>query len=273
MQSILARWYMLCNYNDGFDFKNTIKSSIMKTIFTLLASAFITVSAFATERPVSSIMIKSAGRSDIAVVLDGKTFQPGDNSIVISGLMDGLHTLKVLKVSDNRGFSFSSNRSNVLYNGQVSIKRSTSLKMTIERNGRASFEETRIAGNGYDGGYNGGYDNSADNNGQWSDYDSRGNYAVSMSERDFSNVLQNINKEWLESNKMKSASQIISTNSISVVQVKRIMSLFSFEANKLEIAKQAYRNTVDKGHYDDVVDMLAFENNKYELERFMRTSR
>ena len=40
------------------------------------------------------------------------------------------------------------------------------------------------------------------------------------------------------------------------------MKLFAMESNKLELAKRAYQNTVDKDHYFIVSDELCFNSSK-----------
>ena len=56
------------------------------------------------------------------------------------------------------------------------------------------------------------------------------------------------------------------------MQVKELMSLFTFENNKLELAKYAYRKTVDQKSYFQVMDALTFSSSKDELARFIRES-
>ena len=90
-----------------------------------------------------------------------------------------------------------------------------------------------------------------------------------MNDREFKSVLQAIEKEWLESNKFKSASQIVKSNSLSTAQVEQILLLFSFENNKLELAKQAYANTVDKGNYSMLFDLFSLSSSKTELQRYI----
>src|SRR4030095_9599458 len=94
-------------------------------------------------------------------------------------------------------------------------------------------------------------------------------YAGGMNDREFHNVLQAIQKEWLESNKFKSASQIIKNNSFTTAQVEQILLLFSFENNKLELAKQAYSHTVDKKNYTRLFDLFSYSSSKRELERYI----
>jgi len=70
---------------------------------------------------------------------------------------------------------------------------------------------------------------------------------------------------------MKSVSHIISGNFFTADQVKEMMSLFAFENNKLDIAKQAYSKTIDKENYHCVSDALNFKSSKEELARFIRS--
>ena len=51
------------------------------------------------------------------------------------------------------------------------------------------------------------------------------------------------------------------------------MLLFSFENNRLEIAKLAFRKTVDKQNYFMLNEALTFSSSKDELARFIRESR
>ena len=72
---------------------------------------------------------------------------------------------------------------------------------------------------------------------------------------------------------MKSAKYIIDQNKFSTAQVKELMYLFTFETNRLDIAKYAYRNTVDKRNYYQLNEALTMNSCKDELIRFMRDFR
>jgi hypothetical protein len=250
----------------------------MKTFFTLLTSLFMSIAVFAAERPQSILTIKSADNSDIRVVLDGKRFEPNDNSLMLRGIDDGYHTIKVYKQRNNGYFNMAGKKYDLVYNTSINLKRRTHLFITIERNNRISMQENKIKRDwasqdrDWDNGkYGRGQDVSQD--GQWGDYDSHEGRIGGMNDREFKNVLQAIQKEWLETNKLKSASQIVKTNNLSTAQVEQILLLFSFENNKLDIAKQAYANTVDKGNYDMLFDVFSFDSSKTELKRYIQRYR
>jgi hypothetical protein len=113
------------------------------------------------------------------------------------------------------------------------------------------------------------------NEGQYGGYDEYNDFdaGAGMNSNEFRRVVQSMEKEWLESNKLKSAVHVVSTNRLSAAQVKEIVMLFGFENNKLEVAKQAYRNTIDKRNYSIIYDVLTFSNSRTELDRYIRTSR
>ncbi|HKZ65220.1 MAG TPA: DUF4476 domain-containing protein [Chitinophagaceae bacterium] len=253
----------------------------MKTFFTLLTSLFMSIAVFAAAKPQSILTIKSADNSDIRVVLDGKRFEPNDNSVMFRGIDDGYHTIKVFKQKRNGIFHLAGKKYDLVYNTSINLKKRTHLFITIERNGRISMQENKIKRDwdGQDEAWDNGRDRrnerdyDFDRDGQWGDYDNHEGYASGMNGREFKIVLQSIEKEWLESNKLKSASQIVRVNSLSTAQVEQLLLLFSFENNKLELAKQAYANTVDKRNYSRLLDVFSFNSSKVELERYIQRYR
>ncbi len=248
-------------------FKSPFKTKCMKTIFTLVASLFMSVAVFAAAKPKSILTIKSVDNADIRVVLDGKRFEPNDNSIMFGSIEPGRHDIKIYKQKKNGIFSIVGKAYDLVYNTTIDLKRRTHLFITIERNDRISMQENKIK-KGFD--WNETPVRGNDNEGQWGDYDSHEGYASGMNDREFKSVLQAIDKEWLESNKLKSASQVVKSNSLTTAQVEQVLMLFSFENNKLDVAKQAYANTVDKRNYSMLFDVFSFNSSKTELEKYIR---
>jgi hypothetical protein len=270
----------------------------MKTIFTLFASLILSSSVFAAPfgagtKPRSSVLtIKSIDQGDIRVVMDGKRFEPGFNSVMIQNIDAGYHSIKIYRQRNTGFFSILGSKYEVVYNSSLFVKPMTQVLITIDRFGRTRVDEKMTQGDGRDrdrnkdwyddhgfqydrDGKSGDYDNDRDGRFDGKDgKDGKGyndySYSRAISDVEFSRVLDCIQKEWFETNKMKSASQIISTNYFTTGQVKQMLQLFSFESNKLELAKQAYSKTVDKQNYQCVSDMLWFSSSKAELARYIR---
>ena len=240
----------------------------MKTFFTLFASLFLSIAVFAAANPRSVLSIQSADRTDIRVVLDGKTFESNDHSIVIRGIDDGKHNIRVYRQKRNGIFNLTGKGYELVYNSTIHVKKRTQMSITIERNGRANVSESKIQGNRKDDDrYGRDYDYGRD--GKWGDYDYNEAHARAMNDREFSSVIASIEKEWLESNKMKSASQVVKNSNLTTAQVEQLILLFSFENNKLQLAKDAYDNTVDKRNYRRLLDLFSFNSSKIELERYI----
>jgi hypothetical protein len=193
----------------------------------------------------------------------------------------------------------------VVFSSSLRIKPFTSVMISVDRFGRTTVNESRMNGwygrNGnsfggddrsfgniddrnwdsnhdfdYDHSRNqGDYDKSRDwrldNNGRNDRSYNDNNYNRAMNDFEFSRVLGAIQKEWSEANKMKSATQIISTNFFTTAQVKQMMQMFSYENNKLDLAEQAYSKTVDQRNYFMINDVFSSSFSKDELARYIRS--
>ncbi|MFI5131336.1 MAG: DUF4476 domain-containing protein, partial [Chitinophagales bacterium] len=211
-------------------------------------------------------------------------FESATSTITIQDLNAGYHSIKVYHQKSTGFMNIFGRRYEVVYNTSLNIKPGTLIQITVDRFGKARMLESKILVARNDRGR--GRDSRDDRNdrdkehefdfdhdGQWGDYDNNQGYGRGMNDREFTQVLQAISKEWLETNKMKSASQIVTTNSLTSAQVKQLVLLFNFESNKLELAKQAYANTVDKSNYYMINDVFSFNGSKEELARYIRQAR
>ena len=238
----------------------------MKRIFTLIIASLFSLSLFAFDGSRLSISTVSNSQ-DYKVEVDGRKFSMRDNAITLSNLSEGYHQVKIFREGKKRnGNVFGFARNVIIYSNQVFLKRGFHLDITINRFGKALVDERRIDRNddwyddddgyydGNDGGWNNGYGNL-------------------MNVREFETVKESLRKEWFEKNRLTSAKFIIDKYNFTSMQVRELMLLFTFENNKLEIAKYAYRKAVDKNNFYQVSDVLTFSSSKNELARFIRESR
>jgi Domain of unknown function (DUF4476) len=242
----------------------------MKTIFTLFLSSLFSLSLLAYDGSRLSISTVN-DRMDLKIEVDGQRMKMQDNSITLGNLNDGYHNIKIFRDLKKKGNGFGFGRKNeeVIYNSRVYLRRGFHLDITVSRFGKVFTDERKMDQNdewfeeddrryddrdNRDGGYNNGYNNV-------------------MTVAEFNQVKQSLQKEWFENNRITSAKFIIENNNFTTVQVKELMQLFSFDDKKLEIAKLAYRKTVDKQNYYLINEELTFSSNKEELARFIRESR
>ena len=236
----------------------------MKKISTLLLSSLFSLSLLAYDG--SRLSISSPGtNTELKIEIDGRKFSMKNNSITLSYLAEGRHNVKIYRDRKRGGFGFGK-REDVLYQSSIFLKRGYHLDITINRFGKIMTDEHFIDRN--DEWYNDEDDYYDNNNGDWN----AGNSNV-MSGREFETVKEQIRKEWFENNRLTSAKVIIDKNNFTTLQVKEFMLLFTFENNRLEVAKYAYRKTVDKQSYYQLNDALTFSSSKDELARFIRESK
>jgi len=242
----------------------------MKKIFTLLLSSLFSLSLLAYDGSRLSISAISKNSTDLKVEIDGRKYILQENSITISNLSAGNHQVKIYREKQRKGngngFGSARKKQEIIYASNVYLKRGFHLDITINRFGKALVDEREIGRNG----------NSFDDDGYYDDIDDGGwddGYANGMNAQDFALIKQTISKEWMESGRLISVRTVMDKNSFTSQQVKELMLLFSFENNKLEVAKYGYRKTVDKENYFLVNEALGFKSSRDELARFIRESR
>ena len=117
------------------------------------------------------------------------------------------------------------------------------------------------------------------NNGNsWDPYDDynsgyNNNYGNVMNDRDFSSFLQMIKKQSFDDDKLAFLRSQLNRTSFTTAQVKSIMKQFSFDKNRLEFAKQAYKNCVDSRNYYQLYDVFDFQSYARELNKYIENYR
>ena len=272
----------------------------MKTIFTLFLSMVASITLLAADaRPKSNLVIRTAERGDIRVVIDGRRFEANDNSIRIRGLDAGVHNVRIYRERNSGKFNILGKKYELLFDRSLRLRSQSNTLISIDRYGRASVQEGRGGnhrdnrnrrdsryGNDrdvYDWEDDRTWDRNRDfdyentrNSGDYGDYDRNRDYGYgnrAMSDFEFNRVMESMQREWLETNRQKSASQIIAGNFLTTAQVKQMLLMFSFENIKLDLAKQAYAKTVDQRNYYSINDVFTYSNSREELARFIRNYR
>lgn len=233
----------------------------MKKIFTLVLSSLFSLSLLAFDG--SRLSVSAAGNtSELKVEIDGRKFTMKNNTIELGYLSEGRHAVKIYKETRKNSYGFG--RREMVYDNSVFLKRGFHTDITVNRFGKVMVDEQRI-----------------DVKSEWYNdedeyYDSDGGYSSSyngMSGREFEQLKESLRKEWFENNRLTSAKVVIDKSCFTSSQVKDLMLLFTFENNRLELAKYAYRNLVDKQNAYLLMEAFTFSSSKDELARFIRESR
>lgn len=271
----------------------------MKQIYSFFLMLFISIAALAADRPrTSRLTITTSDNDNIRVEIDGRKYREGDNSIRINNINPGYHTIKVYRPQSTGGLFGGRNRERLVYSNSVYMKPEVQVDIWIDRNGRAQVKEfdlnrrddrkdndrNRKNDNGSWGNDNGrwddydGYDRNdrnddRNNNGKWDEPYNSGNSGRAVSYSTFESMKQQLRRENFENTRMTLAKQMLDRNAFETSQVKEMLQMFSFESNRLDLAKYAYRTTTDKRNYYSVNDVFSFSSSRDELSRFINNYR
>jgi len=248
----------------------------MKKIFTLLVMSVFTLTLFAANRP-SQLSVTLPGNSNIRVIIDNSRYENSDNSITIGDISNGYHSIKVYEVKNQSRFF---NNSKLVYSSSVLIKPAYQVNIMINRNGKAVINEQKLFDdrkyNDRDrddrGGRNNDYPYNDRNDNRYERDDNNRN-GYQMSNDRFSKAMFVLERENFDNTRFTIAKEIVEDNYLSAGQVKQMLQLFSFDVNKLELAKYAYSKTIDKNNYFMLYDVFAMNSYKERLAEFVRNNR
>ena len=276
----------------------------MKTIFTLLLSTIFSVASMAYDG--TRLTVTSISQNKMFVEVNGRRYNLNGNTVSIDNIRPGTYNVRVLReLKRKSGWNsgIGNSREEVIYSIRLTLRDGYHFDILLNRFGKVLIDERRIDRNDdwyteKDDDY---FDRDRNRDEEWeesddsrdrdnkdweddeemsdrdlrddndnrnADYD--GEYNRAMSDFDFSQAKETLRKEWFENTRMTTAKQIIDRNYFTSQQVKDILLLFTFENNRLEIAKYAYGKTVDKGNYFIVNDAFTFNSNKEKLSEYIR---
>jgi len=94
---------------------------------------------------------------------------------------------------------------------------------------------------------------------------------VAMSDYDFNALVQDVRSRFLPFEKMSTLTGIFnnSANYFTSAQAKQLIGLVSSESNRLQLAKSAYRNIVDRSNFRTIYDLLESQSSRTELDAYV----
>ncbi len=245
----------------------------------------------------SALVVNSSSQNRFVVTIDNNNeYQSSDNNgngngntVNVGALQAGNHTVTIYEVK--RGI-FGNQKQQQIYSSVLYFKQSTETSININYNGQVSVTERALYNNG-NGGYGNGSSCGPGNNGNGRGYgygrkknkyknhgrfdrdDNRypNQYPTNnrqISDYDFGMLKQYIRKEAFDDRKINIAKQAGGSSNFSTAQVRDLMSIFSFDEGKLDVAKYFYNRTVDRNNYYQLTDALSFGSSKDALLDYIR---
>ena len=251
----------------------------MKKIFTLITLLFLSAATFANFNE-ARLSISSMSNTPIRVLIDGHQVQQANKEYRISNLSPGNHRIQIYRINQKQGRGvFRNNRDEMIYNGNVNLRRGTHTDIVINRFGKVFTDEQRMDNRYDDNTWSDNDWNNDRNNDNWNrdnhnwNRDNNSSWGQPMNYERFQQLKQSIERESFDKNKMDLLRSILPNNRVTSQQVRELAYLISFENTRLELAKFAYRYTSDRGNYFVVNDVFNFGSSKTELTRYISTYR
>lgn len=254
------------------------------------------------------LSITNLSSDEIMIEIDGKVYtdyKDYTSAFILRDLRPGNHLIKVSVLT--KVFPY---KRVMLYNKSVYVKPRFYVDIVINRFGRAMYDEAQMADNLYYDGRNdnrpngngnnnnGGYNNGNNGNGNNWNNNNNNNYPnnnypnnnypnnnypnnnyppapppppTPMHSNAFGAFVDAIRRESFDDSRKAIARTGIDQNWFSAEQAKQLLTVFSFEASKLEMAKYMYGKTTDPKNYFIVYNVFSFSKSKEELAEYVRT--
>jgi hypothetical protein len=261
----------------------------MKSLLVLALSLAITLSASAGCET-STLQVHTALHRPIKVYVDGSTgSNPPTVGVIVEHVTPGPHRLKVVEIyTDADGYRVR----RTVYTGTITVHPSVYMDARVDEGRGVAIHDTHVpCGDQYNATQG---DNSQDD--QHSDQryannnDQQANTGTAapstpaptthlesdalpphMSDADFTAFLGVVATPQYETKRMDTLKATIGTSQFSANQVSQVMGLFSFESNKLDVAKLMYDHTVDKQDYAALALNFNFDARKEEFQKFLKS--
>ncbi|MBO9200908.1 MULTISPECIES: DUF4476 domain-containing protein [Niastella] len=246
------------------------------------------------------LSITNLSAEDIQFEVDGQQYVGCGFNLNIQGLRPGNH--QVVLFTGKKGGGFTAIKRILIYNQPVMVKPQFYVDIIINRFGRVLIDEQSVTDNQYLGNgqmiwrnpslpnvpppppppnnqpgnnWNNQPGNNWDNQ-QGNNWPHQGNYnnpPRPMPDNTFNSFIETVRRESFDDSRMAIAKAGIDQNFFTSNQAKALLSVFSFEASKLQIAKYMYGKTTDPKNYFVVYNVFTFSKSKEELADYVRNYR
>ena len=233
-----------------------------KTCFYLL-SIVLSLTAHAHDND-GVLSVTNLSRQRVLIEVDGRQYSDCNNALTLRDIITGVHFVKVYTEKTMRG---SPNRWQMIYNRNLYIKAKYYVDIIINRFGHALIDEQPITDDRYD-------ENTCNDRDARDDRNNRpgrdNSIPKPMTDDMFASFMETIKSEHFDDGRMAITKSFVDQNYFTAAQAKQLTGLFTFESNKLEMAKYMYGKTTDRKNYFIVYSAFTFSNTKDDLAEYIR---
>ncbi len=235
------------------------------SLLIVLLLSIVTVNANRSYAPVSDFKLKLWNNTSFKIFVDNYEYGK-DNFFSIQNIQPGIHQIKVVKHQRNpHGYGV---LTRVMYNGTVSIPVNSKVLATVTSNRKLQLKITRKGpkrqvnnNHSNNGVYSNGYNHGAHQN--------CGSYGNIMSYVSFNKLINTLDRENFDTHKLNIAKQALAYNNLTTKQVILLLNQFTFDSNKLKLAKIAFTKTIDQENYFLVNNSFTFNSSIRNLNKYI----
>ena len=237
----------------------------MKTFITSLAISTFFLTTLKASPIDADLNLHLFNYEPIIVQFDQTSYSNPSETFSINCVVPGRHRLAVWSAPTRFNYRYNS-APILLYNGFIDLQSASIISTVITHNRLLRIENIepkfieQVA-------YHYNNPNYATNNHPYNN-----NYACtpfSISNAQFDQIKCSIANKNFDSTRLQLARQAVRTNPMNSQQIAELMSVLSFESSRMELAKFAYRYSVDPQNYYLLYDSFSFESSVSELSNFI----
>lgn len=221
----------------------------MRNLIALTMLALLSLKTNALSITGSNLVISSADNSFISVAINNSAPVAPSTQINFTNLMPGNHRIKIFRHFMNHGGHW---KSKMVYNGFVNIPPSSEVVYSINFYNQLML----IASNPIWG---------------WNPPPPPPppTPVFGMAPQTFNQLIISISSTPFDNTRLNIAKQAIMSNGATSQQILELMGMLTFESNRLDLAKFAYRYATDPNYYFVVNNGFTFNSSINELNRFI----
>ncbi len=216
---------------------------LLVTILTLSNDSF-------AARRKCVLKIELSDRSPITVAIDNRDYKKVGTSMTFGDLPTGRHYLRIYEYKEYKDGD--GGHAKLIYTGSVKLKKNTITSCVVyPDNGEMVVTQNMM-----------------------SDVPQANNSAAGTLSAQETTVLGNeVKAKVTDIDKMKLVQTKLARETYTTAQVREMLPWFNFEESRLEFAKWAYNNAIDKNNYHDIVNDLDYEASVKDFESFLSAAR
>ena len=220
----------------------------------------------------SELNLKSTDNSLIAIAIDNGALTLPATQVLVKYIPEGYHLFTIYRMYQ-MGRCGNGN-TQLLFNQMVYMPKAVDMNAIVNQCGVfkikaivphqvtvVCYNQGNSNFNNYNNNYNG-YGNGNNFNGN--------NYANNcLGVNDFAALRVAIQNQNFDDTRLTIAKQALQNRMLSANQVAELVSLFTFESNRLDFAKYAYQNTYDKDRYFIINNEFTFTSSIDDLNNYI----